>query len=83
MASVRPYVGCPMWYYPPRRAEEDQPWLAFVAYVWDEHKVNLTIFDNNGQQFLGRGRSVRLVQEGEAAPVSGEAYCTFIPQARE
>lgn len=77
---IKPTIGRVVWYFPSGDNSEvvkydDQPMAATVAYVHNDHMVNLSVVDHAGNQHACT--SVRLVQEGEECP--NGAYCEWMP----
>ena len=70
---IQPTVGRIVWYYP---ACDTTPRAAIIAYVHDDHMVNLAVFDTNGTPYSRI--SVTLVQpEDPARP--DQSYCRWMP----
>ena len=79
---IQPTVGRIVWYYPDERdgmtggAGDTTPRAAIIAYVHDDHMVNLVVFDTNGMSYSRT--SVTLVQpEDPARP--DQSYCRWMP----
>lgn len=81
---ISPTVGRVVWYRP---SESDtrvamavrpgiQPLAAIVAHVFDDHLVNLTVFDHDGNSYPRQ--NVQLVQEGEEKP-EGVSFAQWMP----
>lgn len=69
---ITPTPGRAVWYYPSQDEinakqfacnDPSQPLAATVAYVWGDRMINLSVLDQNGNQF--RRTSVALVQPGD------------------
>jgi len=76
---IRPTVGRVVLFWPilnPGERPDAQPWAAIVTYVWSDRMVNLSVFAHNGVQ--RSCTSVPLLQDGDAAPISGY-YCEWMP----
>jgi hypothetical protein len=82
---IHPTVGRVVWFRPNRAehvkhfVEHDasEPMDAHVVKVWGPRMVNLVVFDHDGN--MHPLTSVDLVQEGDANPVPGRAYCEWMP----
>ena len=75
---IKPTVGRVVWYWPYGFTPGQQPQAAIVAHVHSDRLVNLAIFDPNGCPMLKPPTSVKLVQEGDEEPTSGN-YCSWMP----
>lgn len=78
--TIVPTIGRVLHYVPNageplNQRMPNQPMAAIVAFVHNEHLVNLTIFDHEGNPY-GRTKVV-LVQPGQEAP-AGSAYCQWM-----
>lgn len=82
--TIKPTVGRVVLFHPDQNVSgegfahhpDDQPYAAMVSRVWNDGMVNLVVFDAIG---VSHSRtSVRLVQDGEAVPTSGN-YCEWMP----
>ena len=56
---------------------KDTPFVAFVAYVWNNYKVNLTYVDHNGQQFGAVQVNVVHKPEDKPAGEKEHRYCEY------
>ena len=74
---IKPTVGRIVWFFQQDRKMGNRPLAAIIAHVWTDTCVNLAIFDQNGVPYGSPPTSVRLVQEGDAAPRG--CYCTWMP----
>lgn len=81
---ISPTVGRVVWYRP---SDNDtrvamavrpgiQPLAAIVTHVFDDHLVNLVVFDHDGNSYPRT--SVHLVQEGEEKP-EGISFAQWMP----
>lgn len=84
---ITPTPGRAVWYYPSQDEinakqfacnDPSQPLAATVAYVWGDRMVNLSVLDQNGNQF--RRTSVALVQPGDEPKHTSEGpFATWMP----
>jgi hypothetical protein len=82
---IKPTVGRVMWYHPGDYAndldlvqyDKAQPMAAHVAYVWNDHMVNLLVIDHKGAAH--QRKSVPIVQEGSPYTVGRSPYCEWMP----
>lgn len=84
---ITPTPGRAVWYYPSQDEinakqfacnDPSQPLAATVAYVWGDRMVNLSVLDQNGNQF--RRTSVALVQPGDEPKRTSEGpFATWMP----
>ena len=60
MSNIKPTAGRVLWFYPTvanaaqwgmAYSDPGQPLAAMIAYVWRDDLVNLTVWDQNGNQF--------------------------------
>jgi hypothetical protein len=78
---ISPTPGRIVWYHPapnenlPRIGSD--PLAAIVAAVWDDRRVNLTVFDANGNPQARS--SVHLVQPGDGEDRPSGAYAAWMP----
>jgi hypothetical protein len=70
---IQPTIGRVVWYWP-TVSEDDPPFAAMVAYVWDDTCINIGGFDANGGPFSNT--SIQLIQ-GDEAPRG--AHCRWMP----
>jgi hypothetical protein len=75
---IKPTVGRVVWYWPRVNGgfRSDQPLLAMVCYVWNDHMVNLTVCSHEGVWFPKT--SIYLVQEGIDHPFI-ENFAQWMP----
>ena len=70
---IKPTIGRVVWFQPAKSEDEplrEQPFAALITYVWNDHMVNLAVFDQNGAPFSAT--SVTLIQEeDDTQPASG------------
>jgi hypothetical protein len=78
MLDIR--VGDQAWYFPPGVQSGTAPLAAMVAYVWNPHLVNLSIWQANGLPLSPLPTSVRLLQEDDPIPPEGN-YAILTPGA--
>lgn len=64
----------------PGMAYNGQPLAATVTHVWNDHMVNLSVFDANGEQYSRT--SVPLIQDEEPKPTQGY-YCEWMPYQKQ
>jgi hypothetical protein len=81
MSIIKPSVGRVVLYRPAPgenicKPDDGAPLAAVVARVWNDHVVNLGVFDANGVS-VGR-TSVALRQPGEPVPAIG-SYAEWMP----
>jgi len=83
---IVPTNGRIVWYYPGSADPlatvlsahaHPQPLAAIVAWVWNNHMVNLVVFTPDGTAPVAR-TSVMLLQDDDAAP-EGQSYCAWMP----
>lgn len=84
---ITPTPGRVVWYHPSQDeinaaqfacSDPSQPLAATVAYVWNDRMVNLSVVDQNGNQF--RRTSVALVQPGDEPKHTSEGpFATWMP----
>ncbi len=84
---ITPTPGRVVWYYPSQDeinaktfayGDPTQPLAATVAYAWHDRMVNLSVIDQNGNQF--RRTSVALVQPGDEPKRTSEGpFATWMP----
>lgn len=70
-AVIKPTVGRVVWYWPTlneplNKLDTRQPLAAIIAYVHDEQRINVTVFDHTGMPY-GR-KSIYLSQDNEPDP---------------
>lgn len=64
---ITPTIGRVVWVVRPRETTDiQQAEAALIAYVWNDHLINVAGFDHNGNPF--RLGSLRLVQDDEPKP---------------
>ena len=64
---ITPTVGRVVWVIRPRDTTDiHQPEVGLIAYVWNDHMINVAGFDHNGQPFSIT--SLALVQDDEPKP---------------
>ena len=74
---IKPTVGRVMWYRPSAgdmlhmRQNSEQPFAAHVAYVWNDHMVNLLVIDHVGRTHPVA--NVPIIQDG--SPHTGRLPC--------
>lgn len=82
---ITPTPGRIVWFWPDAleieavpvvHNDKKQPLAAMVAYVHNDRLVNLSVIDQEGQQFSVE--NVRLMQGDEACNVGG-TYCEWMP----
>jgi len=76
---IKPTVGRVVWYWPSGKAEKElgaQPLAAQIAFVHDDHCINIGYLDRNG--FAYAATSVPLVQEGDEMIPTGP-FCEWMP----
>lgn len=81
---IHPTIGRVVWYYPPsttdapafaRHADGGGPYAAVIAHVWNDHEVNLAVFDAEGASW-GCPR-VALIHDDNAA--TDAEFCMWMP----
>lgn len=81
---IKPTVGRVVWFYPSqntgeagfaRHAEGGGPYAAFIAHVWSDHLVNLSVLDANG---VAHSRTSVPMYHGEC-DVPEHAFCGWMP----
>jgi hypothetical protein len=76
---ITPTIGRVVWYQPPKSEDQlprDQPYAGLIAFVTNDHLINLAYFDENGTALNARG--VMLLQEGDSRPATGH-YAEWMP----
>lgn len=64
---ITPTIGRVVWVVRPSDTTDiKQPEVGLVAYVWNDHLINVAGFDHNGNPF--RLSSLALVQDDEPKP---------------
>jgi len=80
---IQPTIGRIVWFHPLPTAAypkvDGQPHAAMIAFVKNSTTVNLTVSAWSGDTYAAR--HVRLLQDGEAAPVD-EPYAEWMPYQR-
>jgi hypothetical protein len=80
MAIIIPTVGRVVHYYPYGKTQvnsSEQPCAASIAHVHPDGTINIGYLDSNGEHHYALG--VRLMQDGEPFPESGERFCCWMP----
>ncbi len=81
---IAPTVGRVVWFYPASNTAESGfarhpdgggPYAAVIAHVWNDHMVNLSVFDANGAAHSRT--SITLLHDDDAATDS--AFCVWMP----
>jgi hypothetical protein len=75
---ITPTIGRIVWFTPASGSmvsHRDQPLAAIVAYVWNDHLINIAYWDANGA--FNSATSVPLVQDDDSLPAS--FYCVWMP----
>ena len=81
---IKPTVGRVVWFYPSQNTAEagfarhpdgGGPYAALIAHVWNDHMVNLSVFDANG---AAHPRTSVPMLHGEC-DVPEHAFCGWMP----
>lgn len=81
---IKPTVGRVVWFYPSQNTDEagfarhpdgGGPYAALIAHVWNDHMVNLSVFDANG---AAHPRTSVPMLHGEC-DVPEHAFCGWMP----
>lgn len=81
---IHPTIGRVVWYYPSatkdapafaRHADGGGPYAAVIAHVWNDHEVNLSVFDADGTPWSRP--LVALIHDDNAA--TDAEFCMWMP----
>ena len=84
---IKPTVGRVVWFYPSQNTAEagfalhpdgGGPYAALIAHVWNDHMVNLSVFDANG---AAHPRTSVPMLHGEC-DVPEHAFCGWMPHQK-